>query len=287
MADSDISTDESSSTITSSDESEAELRLFSFQTPKKRKYKRTLHHGISKKMASYFGVSPGKATDLRPSSIEQSTSEHVHNITENDDRQGTFMREQFSESSSVRSTDSDCTSTSQGSDDSDVSTCSSDLSSDRDLSSSSETSSTCPEQNYSKEGRNETLDDFIFEGCRHTQRSAYTMIMLFVMQNSLTNEAFSRLLVLISSFLPESATDRFTQSIYKLKETLKSAIGFQEPKVHQYCEECQQYCREEFCGNDVCRGGNNGRLLEFVDLQVEQQLKDLFKGLSISNYLYF
>jgi len=277
-----------SSTIdSSSEENETYIRL---KTPKKRKYQRSLHHGITKKMANYFKVTP-----------EKSCADRGY-LSRSNDQPRTFYRAnpdlEFNDQVSYRS-DNNSSQESSLITDTNTDSCSnsqlSSAESDVDFESSDDSTSSSENVSFSdvnestnvyattgfKDAGKEEMDIPLYEGCRQTQKSAYIMIMLFVMHNSLSNEAFSGLLQLISSFLPESA--KFTKSVYKIKETLKSTVEFQKPIKHIYCEECQHYCENgEMCENAACNLDNGrpigSRLLEFVDLNVEQQIKDLFKG---------
>lgn len=234
----------SSSSGCNIDDSSSDTEL---RTPKKKRYKRSLHHGLSRRMAVHHKHVPPRITNS--SSNFALTIETDNNIADI--------------SSSSPSDYSDLQSSS------DIST--------------SDTSSICSSTSedehplkYEKAAEPEE-DRPLYDGSYHTAQSSSTAIMLFVMKHSLSREAFSDLLLLISSHLPE--TTFFTKSVYKLKETLKSSIGFQEPIVHHYCQACQMLCQDENTCNNVDCQRNNSKTLEFHDLQIEEQLKTMFKGL--------
>ena len=116
----------------------------------------------------------------------------------------------------------------------------------------------------------------IYKGYSHSLLTSYTSVMLFVTKHSLSKEAFSDLLLLIATHLPVSNV--YTKSIYKVKEFLKDFIDVKEPELHSLCENCHQILDGKPCTSIHCRR-INAKTLEFHDLHLQDQLKDLFKGL--------
>jgi len=245
-----------------------------FQTPKKRKYRRSLHYGLSNKRANYHKVTPEKSASLH-------SFEHRDNFQgENNPKVSSNSPEyDYDSCSSYSLSQSSITSSASG--DVFLST-TSDHAFDSDGSDASvfntfTDSDSVPEQSYDFVGEEKSRQEPLYEGCKLSEHTAYTMIMLFVHKHSLSNEAFSDLLLIISAHLPQSA--KFAKSTYKVKEILKTTIGFQEPILHHYCDICQRYCQDgNICENEACRR-NNSRMREFHDLRLEDQLKDMLKGL--------
>lgn len=248
----------SSCSIDDTTESDSDIQ---FQTPQKKKrkeYRRSIHHGLSVRRANHYDVTPEKQTfsvrsdQHRPSQAYFSSAMPDNNAIDNKDV------------SDIELEDPD-TSSISGSSESSID---SDSPDSMTLSESDE--ETRPKRNS---------DRPLFEGSHHTLLSAFTMVMLFVLKHSLSRDAFSDLLHLISSLLPETAG--FTTSVYKIKETLKSSLNFQEPILHMYCESCEKYCQDgNQCVNAVCQRNAYGtKMLQFHDLQFLKQLKNLFEGL--------
>ena len=117
----------------------------------------------------------------------------------------------------------------------------------------------------------------LYDGASHSVFTSYVSIMLFVMKHSLTRDAFSDLLYLIDTHLPKGS--KFTSSVYRLKQVLKTLIGFEEPVKRFFCEICGvalpgggEHCQKPSCMRATSKA------LVFHDLRLEKQLAELFKG---------
>lgn len=129
---------------------------------------------------------------------------------------------------------------------------------------------------FINEHTNMQKNDTLYEGASHTVITSYVSIMLFVMKHSLTRDAFGDLLHLIHTHLPKGS--KFTSSVYRLKEVLKTLIGFEEPIQHYYCETCGiAMAGGGHCNKPSCRRATS-KALVFHDLRLEKQLAELFKG---------
>ncbi|XP_048246521.1 uncharacterized protein LOC125377412 [Haliotis rufescens] len=63
-------------------------------------------------------------------------------------------------------------------------------------------------------------------------------------------------------------------SVYKIKDQLRKSVESKQPTVHFYCETCQI---EIPAGENRCQHCDESSVLEYHNLDVEQQIKDLFK----------
>lgn len=221
---------------------------------KKKKYRSSLHHGLSKDRLRYYKQHRIKKSSESTGAVQSYYSKdpvYSDSISDN----------LSSSSTSTDSSETDSLSTTEDSDESDAS--------------SSSTSANAESDSPSSDSRDNSHVP-LFDGCCHSTFSLYVMIMLFVIKHSLSKEAFSDLLHIISSVLP--VTSKFSTSVYKLKETLKNGLGYVQPMIHKFCESCQQLMNEEdTCKNPVCRM-NKAQVLTFYGLRLLDQLKSLFKG---------
>lgn len=125
-------------------------------------------------------------------------------------------------------------------------------------------------------------DEPLCEGSPHTVFTASISVMLYAQKFSLTGEGLSALLKMIHSFLPKPC--KLTTSVYRLKDFLKSHIGFQEPLLNYFCETCGISLAEGTrCSNIRCERLNSKSLV-FHDLGFEHQLKELFKGIILGHH---
>lgn len=117
----------------------------------------------------------------------------------------------------------------------------------------------------------------IFHGCPHTQMSSCVTLMLLATKHAITNELFTDILHLVSSFLPKP--NKFIKSVYSTKEFVKAHMPFKKPVMKYICKSCGAYMDEnEACNQDACQQ-NNSKSLEFFELNLEQQIQELFKGM--------
>lgn len=120
------------------------------------------------------------------------------------------------------------------------------------------------------------LDNPLYEGSEFSEMKTCIMIMLFVTKHSLSKEGFEELLKLISILLPKK--NRLPNSSYHLKEKLKTCMNYEEPRIHYFCENCQQLLPDkQHCQNNVCIT-KSAKKMEFYDLKMEEQLKKLLQG---------
>lgn len=108
------------------------------------------------------------------------------------------------------------------SDSSDTNTTDSDFDSTSDSEANSEKNPTYSEEEIDDEEELDFLDVPLFEGCKHSIKSAYILILLFVMKNFTLREGFSDLLLLIKDLLPTSV--KFTISVEQDFKNQKSTI---------------------------------------------------------------
>ena len=264
----------SSHSSLSSDDSDLSFtsKLDSYVTPKKKRYRNTIRDGVSAKLARYYQSIPSSNKEPENSNSAQSNS----NLKTQNATGPCSIIGSESDLSSIDLSDAshDTPSTSFFESDSE-----SDSTDDSESDWSSDSSSMNLENS---EYNNLSLDDestshdFLFDNCRHTHSTSYTLVMLFVLKHGLSKEAFKDLLLLISSHLPASCN--YAKSVYKVKEFLNDFLKIKQPKIHRFCEDCQQLlCDQMVCSSDTCRR-KNARVMEFHDLHLENQLMELFQG---------
>lgn len=274
--------DSSSPTTSSSDEtddiddSSDSRKSINPQKRKKRgKYKRALHYGFDKGRSYYHNMPCESDKNQTKKPCPSNSTENVEFLDQQNDL--TFMHDhddvdndgemQNYSSSSLTSNESEFSDTNDSIDISNTS--------ESDFANSSELGSFTSFSD-SDDDQSSGFRQPLYENSRQTVHSSYTLIMLFVMKHSLSRDAFSDLLNLISSHLPEPS--KFTTSVYKVKETLKKGTGFKEPVIHYYCGGCQEYLHEDkTCEKVICKR-NDSKVEEFYDLQILDQLNSLFKG---------
>ena len=270
----------STSSITESDSTENYGRNTSFlETPRKKRYSKSIKHGLSQKRARYHlkSSSTNGSFQIASSSKSEFSDTANHSSTACFDEQQQALH--ILSDSSPTDLEQDSRSNSYiESDDSIFS----------EWSSSEESSSdSFVSMSYPHEEGNGAIDDEsrnmgaeaqkpIYEGCNHSLLTSYTSVMLFVMKHSLSKEAFTDLLLLIATHLPVSCA--YSKSIYRVKEFLKDFIDVKEPKTHIMCENCHQILDGEHCTSIHCRN-KGAKILEFHDLHLQDQLKNLFRGL--------
>ncbi|XP_021364208.1 uncharacterized protein LOC110457319 [Mizuhopecten yessoensis] len=266
-----------SSTSTDSDSSTDDRGHLLLTPVKKRTYKSAIFHGISTKRARYHKVAPEKrgssnisyenwkfVADADGKQTENSASLVLDEGTEND---ANLIHDERINSFS------DTTDTDEAQEDLSYLSSSS-SSSDSELESDNESLSTGQQEN-TWEAEQENTNPPLYEGCKHTKFSAYSMVMLFVTKRGLCREGFTELLEIIADLLPPSTS--FTTSVYKVKDLLKTGINFQEHSTHYFCERCQGLLEDgNPCKNDLCQR-EESRTLEFCDLNFIEQLKQMFK----------
>ena len=259
--------------VTESDTTDSEVQKVGciYETPRKKRYMKSIKHGLSKKRARYHShdaITNAERTDIETNSYSYSVSQNIADYDSN----ASF------ETQSLDTLSSDSDSSFTDLELSDIYTESDDSTSFLEWSSSGENTCDTSFQSSSEQKDENSGDaqEHIYKGCRHSLLTSYTMVMLFVMKHSLSKEAFADLLLLIATHLPVSSV--YSKSIYKLKEFLKDFIKIKEPKVHIMCEICHQLLDGEYCTSTLCRG-RNAKTLEFHDLHLMDQLRDLFQGL--------
>ncbi|CAC5355787.1 unnamed protein product [Mytilus coruscus] len=273
-----------------------------YRTPKKKRYRSSIHHGFSKRTAKYHKVSPDKycrsntSRSTRPLLSKQhldkshgTANSHSQKVSQDNAMQGSEIDfgqtdephvhvqeqeidqgelEESSESCSISLTDEE-----EASSLSDISELNS-SSSDDFLMDHSTTD--CSDENSGTE--NSSRDNVakpLYDGCELTQYKAYILIMLYVTKNSLSRDGFEELLQMLSVLLPPSSI--LTTSVYQLKDTLKKNLGYNEPIQHFYCQNCQQLLKDKSkCLRESCQR-EKAQVLEFYDLGMTQQLKNFFQ----------
>lgn len=135
-------------------------------------------------------------------------------------------------------------------------------------------SSTSSSSEYQTSDAPDHDSQHIFEGCAHTHLSSYTMVMMLVMKHSLTRQAFTDILSLISSHLPPNTT--YETSTYKVKDFLKSRMDSHTCTKQPFCEECHRLLSAD---QRTCVECDNGTApLDFYDLNLKSQLSKILQG---------
>lgn len=246
MSDSGESVEISSSSVELSSESEKEAKT-PVPTKKRRRYKRSIHHGHTEKQARYYEVQSSSSVRQLPAGRTDCG----------------ILCERSCDSPEVTVSDSSPV----------FSDSSPSLSDTTSLSDSAEDSQ--PDGPHEPSCNTEFKTTPLYDGSHHTVFTAYALVMLYVMKHSLSRQAFSDLLVLIESLLP---TSNFTTSVYRIKDVLKKCISYREPVVHSYCGHCQMVLQNGCsCEKDVCKR-NKSKPVQFLDLKLNEQLADFFQG---------
>ena len=239
----------SSLDISSSDISLSEDEVYHPPTsPRKKRYKRALY-SINERQKKYYANTHSDIEETPLSNILPESSFHPLPYSD------TPTSPSLSETSEMSDTGS--------SDILDSPSCTS------DFSIASDDESLVDEDSYGNS---------LYSGCNHTFFTSYMMVMLFVQKHSLSKEAFTDLLRLISTHLPSNT--KYSKSVYKVKDFLKNHVQLKEATEHKYCDHCCQILppNVDSCPSAKCLQSRKAKVLEFHDLHLDQQLRDLFQG---------
>lgn len=255
-----------------------------YKTPRKakRRYRRTIHHGISERMAKYHQQAPPATSEsLAAVRTEMSFSD---------------VRDRGAASASTPQEVEQIVTRETSSSDNNFSYHSDTSTSDHTVSEEETTESTFSsvfdytdeDMDISDNGQEEAFPEIldpldicedempVYDGSKLSKKASYTMVMIFVTRYKLPQSGFLHLLQILAAHLPKSSS--YCTSVYKIKEKLKKYMDFKDPVIHKYCEKCQQLLHDgQSCTRDICVA-SSAKTLEFHDLQVADQLTTMFKG---------
>ena len=120
-------------------------------------------------------------------------------------------------------------------------------------------------------------DQLLYEGSQITKIVSHVLIMSFAIKYKLTKRAIGDLCKLIESHCP--VINRCAKSVYKLKKFLSDHFyDAPAPKKYRYCSRCHRLLPQlsRRCRH---RGCENSKSQEFYIMDLEFQLRKLFRGL--------
>lgn len=239
------------------------------QTPKKRR-QRSRTDGLNRKRASYYNsLRRVQRTNSVSTSMHRPSSSELSSEFEFQDSLSPVHA--YPNSKKETSTSSDLSS--------DISINSDDSSTPWTTDACSATSSNDSVQiqnlNTDDDGSDNEREQFdrpLYDGCCHTKLSLYTSLVMCVNKHSMTRDAFSDVLAIIASL---DKSWGIATSVYKVKEIMKTCVKLQKPEIHLFCENCQAELKNS---SDTCSCLIERKVLEYSNLNVEKQIKELFKG---------
>lgn len=120
----------------------------------------------------------------------------------------------------------------------------------------------------------------LYQGSAISKILSCVLVVSFVLKHNLSAAALADLLRLLTTFLGDQCRQTF-QSVYKMKLIMKEYFGSKEPTKINYCTNCLQAV-EDKCPNTKC---SKAGMLSFLDLHLEEKIKDLFRDSEFMNLL--
>ena len=116
----------------------------------------------------------------------------------------------------------------------------------------------------------------LYDNAEITVFESHLLCFQFSIKHSLTSEAFSELLQLLTAHLPSSSMA--PKSIYRLKSFFVDLFPHASPTIHPYCAVCLSLLSEEgFCSTEGCQAGEKE---EFISIALAPQLRRIFEGIA-------
>ena len=121
----------------------------------------------------------------------------------------------------------------------------------------------------------------LFQGSTISKILSCVLIVSFVSKHNLSKAAWADLLRLLTALLGDRCRQTF-QSVYKMKVIMKEYFGSKEPTKINYCTNCLLAVKTDKCPNAKC---SKAGLSSFLDLHLEEKIKDLFRDSEFVNLL--
>lgn len=141
-----------------------------------------------------------------------------------------------------------------------------------------------PDEMVSERENETTLPDEekpLYQGSTISKILSCVLIVSFVLKHNLSKTAWTDLLRLLTVLLGDRCRQTF-QSVYKMKLIMKDYFGSTEPTKINYCTNCLQAVKDDKCPNATC---SKAGLSSFLDLHLEEKIKDLFRDSEFVNLL--
>ena len=134
----------------------------------------------------------------------------------------------------------------------------------------------CPEQEIETMTTLPDEEKPLYQGSTISKILSCVLIVSFVLKHNLSKAAWTDLLRLLTALLGDRCRQSF-QSVYKMKLIMKEYFGSKEPTKINYCTNCLQAVKADKCPNAYC---SKAGLSSFLDLHLEEKIKDLFRDTS-------
>lgn len=128
------------------------------------------------------------------------------------------------------------------------------------------------------------MKDPLYQGAGLSVFECCTLIMLFVIKHKLTKAALQDLLYLIHTVIPSIGCKMIT-SVYRVNGLFSKFFGNGAPTLHHMCSNCGKLLKQGKTQCKSSRACKQSGTVKFAELNVEEKLKELFLGKTLTDFI--